>query len=230
MTPIAPYITYAIIGITCLISYYAFSRPQVMADLMMTPYLIRQRGQYFRFISSGFIHNGTSHLLWNMFSFFIFGGSMELMLKGLFGGVGSLYFILLYLMGIVVSDLPTYFKQKNNPSYHALGASGGVASVIFASILLRPLSDICLYVVFCLHGFILGTLYLGFSYYQGRKANDNINHDAHLYGALFGLVFLAVIYPRSLLIFTEYIKEWLMSPTLNSTGRAALGLIFSVIQ
>jgi membrane associated rhomboid family serine protease len=230
MTPIEPYITYAIIGFTCLLSFYAFNRPQVMADLMMTPYLIRQRQQYFRFVSSGFIHNGTSHLLLNMFSFYFFGGSVEIMFKILFGTRGSLYFILLYLLGIIVSDLPTYFKQKNNPSYHALGASGGVASVIFASILLRPLSDICLYAILCLHGFILGTAYLAFSYYQGRKANDNINHDAHLYGALFGLVFLAVLYPKSLLLFSEYIKEWLMSPTLNSSGRAGLGLIFSVIQ
>ncbi len=214
MTSIEPYITYAIIGFTCIISYYAFSRPQVTADLMMTPYLIRQRGQYFRFVSSGFIHGGTAHLLLNMFSFYIFGGTVELELKRIFGSSGSLYFILLYIAGIVVSDLPTYFKQKNNPSYHALGASGGVSAVIFASILLYPLRDICLYAVFCLHGFMLGTLYIVFSYYQGRKANDGINHDAHLYGALFGLVFLAAIYPKSLPLFVEQIKVWLQSPTL----------------
>jgi len=216
MTHIEPYITYAIIGFTCLLSYYAFSRPQVTTDLMMTPYLIRQRQQYFRFISSGFIHNGTAHLLLNMFSFYFFGGSVEIMLKSIFGSRGSLYFILLYIMGIVVSDLPTYFKQRNNPSYHALGASGGVSAVIFASILLRPMSDICLYAVLCLHGFILGTLYIVFYYYQGRKANDGINHDAHLYGALFGLVFLAVLYPESLPHFLEQIKVWLQSPTLNN--------------
>jgi len=203
-----PYITYAIIGFTCLLSFYAFNRPQVLSELMMTPYLIERKQQYFRFVSSGFIHGSVGHLLLNMFSFYFFGGNVEVAFKIIFHSKGSLYFILLYLMGIVVADVPTYFKQRNNPSYHALGASGGVASVIFASILLTPLSNICLYGVLCFPGFILGTAYILFSYYKGRQANDGINHDAHLYGALFGLVFLAVLYPRSLPAFIEQIKNW----------------------
>ncbi|HEY5751008.1 MAG TPA: rhomboid family intramembrane serine protease [Chryseolinea sp.] len=207
MRPIEPYITYAIIGFTSLLSYYAFSRPQVLADLMMTPYLIRQRQQYFRFISSGFIHNDFSHLLWNMFSFYFFGRSIEIIFKSTFIGRGALYFVLLYLLGIIVSDLPTYFKQKNNPSYHALGASGGVAAVIFASILLRPTAYIYVYFI-PIPGFIAGTLYILYSYYKGRQSNDGVNHDAHLYGGLFGLVFLAAIYPQALPEFVEQIKHW----------------------
>ena len=99
-------------------------------------------------------------------------------------------------------------KNKHNPGFNSLGASGGVAAVIFASIILLPLQDICLYFAICMPGFILGTLYLVFSYYQGRKSNDGINHDAHLYGALFGLVFCAVLYPPSIPMFIEQVSSW----------------------
>ena len=147
------------------------------------------------------------HLFFNMFSLFFFGGVIERVFKSLFDDFGGTYFILLYILAIVVSDLPTFFKHRNNPGYNSLGASGGVAAVIFASIILMPLNDICIY-FFCAPGFILGTLYLVFSFYMGRNSNDGINHDAHLYGALFGLLFCAVLYPSSLPQFFEQIMGW----------------------
>lgn len=126
----------------------------------------------------------------------------------MFGQAGGLYFIALYILAIVVSDLPTFFKHKNNPGYNSLGASGGVSAVIFAFIIFQPLSDICLYFALCMPGFILGALYILFSWYQGRKSNDNINHDAHLYGALFGLIFCIVVAPSSIGSFFEQIQTW----------------------
>lgn len=173
----------------------------------MTPYHINHQKQYYRFITSGFIHKDHIHLLMNMFSFYFFGRVIESVFAELFGSLGGVYFIVLYLVAIVVSDLPTYLKHKDNPGYHSLGASGGVAAVIFASIILLPLQDICIYFI-CMPGFILGTLYLVYSYYQGRKANDGINHDAHLYGALFGLVFCVVLYPASLPNFFRQVMSW----------------------
>jgi len=125
-----------------------------------------------------------------------------------FGKSAPIYFIALYLMAIVVSDIPTFFKHRNNPRYNSLGASGGVAAVIFAYIIFDPLSDICLYFAICMPGFILGALYIIFSWYQGRKANDNINHDAHLWGALFGLIFCIVVEPASIVNFIEQLKNW----------------------
>lgn len=203
------YLTYAIMAITVAFSFYAFSRPEVLRKFMMTPYLIHHKKQYYRFVSSGFIHNDHMHLLLNMFSFYFFGRNVEFIFTAIFGPVlGGVYFLALYLMAIVASDLPTFFKQKNNPAYNALGASGGVAAIIFASIIFQPLNDICLYGVLCFPGFILGTLYVAFSYYQGRKANDGINHDAHLYGALFGLVFCIVMYPDCIPFFIEQLKGW----------------------
>lgn len=202
------YITYILIGITVAISLYAFKEQSVLQRFIMNPYHISKRGQYYRFISSGFVHNDHMHLIFNMFSLYFFGRAVEMVFAYIFGSTGAIYFIALYILGIVVSDIPTFLKQKNNPRYNSLGASGGVAAVIFAFIIFRPLDDICLYFALCFPGFILGTLYLVFSWYQGRKSNDNINHDAHLYGALFGLIFCIIVYPRSLAIFWDQITQW----------------------
>ncbi|HYG19024.1 MAG TPA: rhomboid family intramembrane serine protease [Ohtaekwangia sp.] len=202
-------ITYSLIALTVLISFYAFNREAVISNMILNPYIISRRGQYFRFISSGFIHRDHMHLLLNMFSFYFFGGAIELMFNAYFGSRGNVYYLLLYFLGLIVADIPTYLKERNNPGYNALGASGGVAAVIFAFIIFRPLDKICLYFAFCFPGFILGMAYLLYSYYQGRRANDNINHDAHLYGALFGLAFCIAIAPSSIVNFYQEIAGYI---------------------
>jgi membrane associated rhomboid family serine protease len=200
-------ITYTLMGITILVSLMAFSKPDMMMKYMMNPYRVQNQKQYYRFITSGFLHRDYGHLFLNMFSFYFFGNTMEAVFLRIFGSLGNIYFVALYLLAIIVSDIPSYFKHKNNPGYNSLGASGGVAAVIFASIIFMPLNDICI-LILCLPGFILGTLYLIYSYYQGRKSNDNINHDAHLYGALFGLLFCIVMYPPSIGSFFEQVTSW----------------------
>jgi membrane associated rhomboid family serine protease len=201
-------ITYALLGITVAISFYAFNNSNVLRGFINNPYLINTRGQYYRFVTSGFIHRDHIHLLLNMVTFYFFGGAIERVFGMLFGDWGGLYFIALYLMAIVVSDIPTYFKQRHNPGYNSLGASGGVSAIVFAFILLLPMEKICLYYVLCVRGFILGTIFIGYSYYMGRKANDGINHDAHLYGAVFGLIFCIILYPESLPRFIEQVSQW----------------------
>jgi len=201
-------ITYTIIGITVLVSMMTFNKPEMLNELMMNPYKTKNLRQYYRFITSGFIHKDHLHLFMNMFSFYFFGATIETVFGMIWENWGNVYFIMLYLMAIVVSDLPSYFKNKDNPRYNSLGASGGVAAVIFASVVFQPLQYICLFIALCMPGFILGTAYLVYSYYQGKKANDNINHDAHLYGALFGFVFCVVLYPPSLGNFFEQIMSW----------------------
>lgn len=175
---------------------------------MMNPYAINHKQQYYRFLTSGFIHKDHVHLLWNMFSLFFFGTAIERQFQGLFGEAGAFYFIALYLIAIVVSDIPTYLKNKDNHRYNSLGASGGVSAIIFAFIIFQPLELICIYIALCMPGFILGAGYIIFSWYQGRKSNDNINHDAHLYGALFGFIFCVVLVPSSIGDFFEQIKNW----------------------
>jgi membrane associated rhomboid family serine protease len=201
-------VTVILICITVAVSFYSFNKPEVLTRLMMNPHSITTRGQYYRFISSGFIHQDHMHLLWNMFSFYFFGTAVEAVLGALFGEGGMYYFIALYLTSIVVSDIPTFLKEKNNTHYNSLGASGGVGSVIFVFIIFQPLQSICLYFALCMPGFVFGVGYLIYTYYQGRKAKDNINHDAHLYGAVYGLLFCVAVYPSSLPQFYEQIKYW----------------------
>jgi len=202
-------LTVILVGITVAISFYAFNKQELLEKLMMNPHQISTKGQYYRYITSGFIHKDHTHLLWNMFSLYIFGTAVEHNFDYVFAEAGAYYFIAFYLSAIVISDLPTYFKKRKNTDYNSLGASGGVGSVIFAFIILQPSQDICLYFKLCMPGFIFGTGYMLYTYYQGKKSNDSINHDAHLYGALYGLLFCAITYPSSLPLFYDQVKYWL---------------------
>lgn len=202
-------ISYILMAVTVAASFYTWNKTSLFATLMMNPYQISHKKQYYRFITSGFIHKDHMHLLLNMFSFYFFGPGIERIFTALFGPLtGGIYFLAMYLIAIVVSDLPTYLKHRNDPGYNSLGASGAVSAVIGAFIIFQPLNLICIYFALCLPGFIMGFLYIGFSYYQGKKGKDNINHDAHLYGVLFGFVFCIVAYPPSIPAFFEQIRQW----------------------
>ncbi|RZS96584.1 rhomboid family intramembrane serine protease [Cecembia calidifontis] len=201
--------TIILIGITVLTSYQAWKKPDLLDRWMFTPYKIKRKKEWDRFILSGLIHKDQMHLFFNMFTFFFFGRVIEMFLLYRLGkSTGLLTFILFYLGAIVVSDLPTYFKHKENYQYRALGASGGVAAAVFASIIIMPLSDICLFGLICLPGFVLGILFLAYTIVQARRGDDGINHDAHLYGALFGIAFVLIISPQSGLNFIEQIKSF----------------------
>jgi membrane associated rhomboid family serine protease len=143
-----------------------------------------------------------------MITLYFFGRIIEAVFQAIFGSRGSIYFIALYLMAIIVSDIPSYFKYRNIPGYSSLGASGGVSAIVFAFILFLPLEKINIYLILPVPGFILGGLYLIYSYYQGRKGGDHINHDAHLYGALFGLIFCVILYPPSVQNFIDQLRNW----------------------
>jgi membrane associated rhomboid family serine protease len=176
---------------------------------MFIPYRIKQRNQWDRFILSGFIHKDYMHLLFNMFTFYFFGGVVERFFKFQFGlELGGLIFIGFYLVAIVVADIPTYLKEQRNSYYQALGASGGTSATIFASIILVPLSDICLFGILCLPGFLLGGFFLIYSFVKGQQGQDNINHDAHLYGAIFGIVCILLLSPSSAGMFLEQILSY----------------------
>lgn len=201
-------VTYVLIGITVAISLYAFNQPRLSSSLIMNPYVVNSRGQYYRFISSGFIHGSHMHLIFNMISLYFFGQVIEIVFTQIFGNYGLVYYVALYLLAIVVSDIPSFFKHRHNPGYNSLGASGGVSAIIFAFILFLPTERICLYFALCIPGFILGTLYLIYSYFQGKRGGDNINHDAHMYGALFGVIFCIILYPPVLNLFMEQLLNW----------------------
>ncbi len=165
-----------------------------MNDLIFYPPAVTYARQYYRFISCGFIHADSLHLIFNMIALYAFGEHVERGFQMIFGSSGKWLYLLMYLMALVVCLLPTYFKNKDNSAYRSLGASGAVAAVIFAGILMHPGIGIGLIFLpgIYIPGFIFGPLYLLISYYLDRKGGGNINHSAHIWGALFGLAFLIV--------------------------------------
>ncbi len=201
-------ITYILLGITVLVSFYAWNNPTAMASFIMNPYRVHKRKEYYRLITSGFIHHDHLHLLLNAISLYYFGLGVERVFRQTFGQTGNFYYVLLYVLALIISDLPTLFKNKDKPYYNSLGASGAVSAIVFAYIVFRPLAEICLFFAICLPGFIMGVLFVIFSYYQGKRSMDNINHDAHLYGGLFGILFCIVLHPSAIGEFFEQVSQW----------------------
>lgn len=207
-------ITLVLIIMNVAASFYAWSNTSIMQKWMMNPYNVDTHKEYWRFITSGFIHSDYTHLFFNMLTLYFFGGLVEKIYSWKVGQYGSLLFVALYLLGIIISDIPTYLKHRNNPHYNSLGASGGVAAVLFSSILFIPLNPLYLmFIPIPIPGFIFGAVYMWYSYYQAQRGGDYINHDAHLYGALFGVAFSVAIYPQVLPEFfmqvTQKLNEWL---------------------
>ncbi|MBD8488393.1 rhomboid family intramembrane serine protease [Echinicola sp. CAU 1574] len=201
--------TVLIIIITAISSFYGWKNYGFLSRSMFNPYLINSNKEFDRFILSGFVHKDAVHLLFNMITFYFFGSLVEQYLTYRFGFFpGVAIFILFYLGALAISDIPTYLKHKSNPNYQALGASGGTAAAVFASIILMPMQDICLFGILCLPGFILGIIFLGYSAIKSKQDNDSINHDAHLYGALFGIIFILILSPGSAVHFFDQVKNY----------------------
>jgi len=202
-------ITIILIILTVAASIYSWNHQDIYQKWMMNPYAVVHKNQYYRLITSGFIHNGYVHLAFNMITLYFFGDVIEQIFKYYYGGAGTFYYLLLYFLGMVIADLPTLFKNRNNPNYNSLGASGAVSAVVFSSILFNPTAKICLFLpLLCLPGFIFGTLFILYSYFQGKRMADNINHDAHLYGALFGVIFSIAIEPGVIMSFFDQVLNY----------------------
>lgn len=181
-------VTIILIAANVLLSIACFNDERLMGRMIMWPYGVKRYRQYYRFITSGFIHANWVHLFFNMFTLFFFGRVIEAYFSFLQLG-GVLSYLLLYFLGLIVSDIPTYLKQKDNYNYHSLGASGAVSAVVFAAIVFNPWSSIYLFGAIRIAAAVYAVLYIWYSIYMAKRGGDNINHDAHLYGALFGLGF-----------------------------------------
>ncbi|WP_439506507.1 rhomboid family intramembrane serine protease [Sediminibacterium sp.] len=186
-------LTISIILLTSLISFTAFSNQKILDDLIFYPPAITNRNQWYRFITSGLIHADIMHLVFNMYSFYLFGDLVEKSFSQIFGDSGKALYIILYVVSLIVCLLPTYFNNLNNYHYRSLGASGAVSAVIFAGIFLYPTMGMGIFPIpFHIPGFIFGPLYLILSAYLAKKGHGNINHSAHIWGAIFGIVFVVI--------------------------------------
>lgn len=200
-------VTLILIIITSAATLYAWNNQGVLYNWIFNPYAISRNNQYYRFVTSGFIHNNWIHLIFNMFMLYMFGRYVENRFVEIHGTLGKVAYLSLYIIGIIISDIPTYLRHKDHPHYNSLGASGGVSSILFSFILFMPVEPLCLYGLLCLPGIIWGALYLGYSYYMSKKGGDNINHDAHFYGAVFGIIFTIIIYPSVINIFINDVSN-----------------------
>ena len=188
-------LTIIFIAITVAISLYAWNNQNIMNKWIMNPYAVQKYREYYRLLTSGFLHADYGHLFFNMFSLYFFGRNVEYYFSSLFGEqTGSILFAVLYLVGIVVANYPDFAKHKNDSSYNALGASGGVSAVVFSAILFSPTTGIYVYFI-QMPAFVYAILYTVYSYYMSRRNMDNIGHSAHLAGAAFGIVFTLILEP-----------------------------------
>ncbi|HEY5461747.1 MAG TPA: rhomboid family intramembrane serine protease [Hanamia sp.] len=186
-------ITLIIIIVTVIVSIFAFRSHKVMDDLIFYPTAITEKNQYYRFISYGFIHADISHLFFNMYAFYLFGGACENSFVNIFGNYGKTFYLLMYFLALIACVIPDFNKHKTNPGYRSLGASGAVSAVVFAYILFQPLQGIgLLFIPIFIPGFLFGIIFLVVSYFLGKKGGSRINHSAHIWGAIFGVVFLII--------------------------------------
>ncbi len=174
---------------TVITSIYAFSDHTLYGRFMLHPYSVSRKYKLYTLITSGLIHADWMHLLFNMMTFYFFAFQLEAM-------IGSWQFAAVYFLGLILSDIPSVIKHKNDMWYNSLGASGAISAVLFSFILFQPFSSMMIFPIpIPIWAIIFGPLYLVYCVYASRHSRDNINHDAHFFGALAGMIVTVLIVP-----------------------------------
>src|SRR5690606_24820720 len=172
---------------TIVTSLYTFSNPYLFEKFMLHPYRVSRGKRLYSLLTSGMIHRDGGHLLFNMLTFYFFGFALESIFASL-SAWGHVQFALLYVLGLVISDVRTVFKERHNVNYYSLGASGAISAVLFSFILFQPKTMLGIFFVIPMPAWLFAILYLGYCVWASKNARDGINHDAHFYGAVFGIL------------------------------------------
>lgn len=190
-------ITVIIIAITCIVSILCFNGTLNGNKLIFNAYQVWHRKEWYRMLTSGIIHSGWGHLFFNMLTLFFFGRIVEQYFSAAFGGVpGAVLYVVLYVSALAISSLGDLVKYRDNWNYNALGASGAVSAVLFASILFAPKMGIYIYLIpIPVPGYIFAPLYLLYCWYMAKRNMDNIGHTAHFWGAVYGMLFPIICKP-----------------------------------
>ena len=185
-------ITLILIAVNVIFSVIGFSSPAFMSKTILTPYVVKRDNEYYRLITSGFLHADFMHLFFNMFTLFFFGTALEYYFSK-YGLGGNIAYLALYFLSLIASDITSYLKHKDDYNYHSLGASGAVSAVVFACILFGPWNEIKLYGAISLSFLVYAVLFILYCVNMGKRSGDNVNHDAHLWGSIFGLIFTVLL-------------------------------------
>jgi membrane associated rhomboid family serine protease len=193
--------TYLIIGATVIISFICFGRRDLINRFSFNAYAILKRKEIYRLITHGFVHADMTHLFVNMFTFYFFGANMESIFTDI--GFGTWGFFGLYFGGMIFSSIFDLIKYRDNVYYQSIGASGAVSAILFSSIIFDPWGKILLFAVIPVPGIVFGVLYLIYCHYMAKHATDNVNHNAHLWGAIFGLIYPILLEPSLIFLFFD---------------------------
>jgi membrane associated rhomboid family serine protease len=191
-------LTVFLIAITSIASIAAFSNTKLMHDWILNPYATVHHNQWWRPLTGGLLHGNWFHLIVNMLVLYMFGENLEDYFKYAMGSRGSIYFLALYFIGIVVANISAVIRHKDDPSYNALGASGATSALVFAFVVLQPWEKTIGFFFIppgLLPNIVFGALYLVYCVYMAKRGGDNIGHEAHFYGAVWGALFMFVTQP-----------------------------------
>lgn len=192
-------LTIILIAITVIASFAAWNRRDLRDKWIHNPYSANKYKEYWRLLTSGFIHADYMHIFFNMWAFYLFGDLVEQYFTLFFGGKAIVMFLLIYLGGIVVANIPDFIQHKNNAAFNSLGASGGVSSIVFCAVILQPTMELIIFPIpIPMPAYIFAILYVAYSVYMEKRQMDNVNHMAHLWGAIWGVVFIAATQPQTL--------------------------------
>ena len=195
--------TLIIVAITVIVSIAAFSNVDLLNKLILWPRQMNSPAEYYRFITSGFIHADWNHLFFNMFALYFFGENIE---NGL--GISGALFLAIYISGIVLSSIPSFVKNRNNSYYRSLGASGGVSTIVFMTIYFFPWSKISLmFIPIGIPAILFAVLYLIYSVVMSKRGVGNVNHDVHIWGSIYGLIIAAIVDPSHGISFIDQLMH-----------------------
>lgn len=189
------YITYIFLIIAVILSIKGFSDPFFVEKYLFIPYRVKHNKEYYRFISHAFLHGDPGHLIFNMIALFSFGKYIEdvFTLTASNPILGKVFFLLYCILAIISASLISYYRHQNNFNYRSLGISGLTSAIIFSYIMWNPSGEIMfIFFPFPIKAWIFGLIYLAFEIYSDRNRKTGIAHDAHIAGAVFGVLFALI--------------------------------------
>ena len=201
---------FVLIGVTALTTWQTWKDQSGFFKLQFNAYQVYHRKEWYRLLTHAFLHVNLTHLLINMFVLWSFGSAILYIFSEVppFDKMPLVHFIILYLGAVVFSSLYSLAKHKDNPHYNAVGASGAVSAVVFTSIFFAPWHLIYFFGIIPIPGILFGVIYLIYSYRMAQRGKDNIGHDAHFWGAVFGFAYPLMVEPQLVVAFIKNLMEF----------------------